>query len=233
MHPFSIIAVSLAVYRFPHRADWPKRFSPGQPTRYMVTDVCTASCPPDPTHRGPTPIRTHGDLHSVASDRESTFALSFVYIALIRRPCAFDFLCEGGPVLRGPLRAPAATPASSLLSVVLLYLPFSSWTYLLLRVALRMDRYNPLQCVALGNTTPPYHGLPAPMSPAGSFFESLNHTLHSLGIWSIAGAAGYATDSQLTYRCLVEWVERLCEGDGDATLATILFLSVAFGSPLP
>jgi hypothetical protein len=68
------------------------------------------------------------------------------------------------------------------------------------------------------------------MIPAESFFDGLNLTLHGLGISCIVGGIGYATDSQLTYCHIVEWVARLCKGDGDAIAMTVLFLSIAFGS---
>ena len=71
------------------------------------------------------------------------------------------------------------------------------------------------------------------MSPADIFFDSLNLTLHGLGISCIVGGVGYATDSQLTYCHIVEWVERLCRGDGDAVLVTLLFLSIVFNWALP
>ena len=67
-----------------------------------------------------------------------------------------------------------------------------------------------------------------------SFFEYPNLTpWHGLGISCIMGAIGYATDSRIAYRCIAEWVERLCKGDGDATLATLIFLSLVFGSSPP
>jgi len=67
------------------------------------------------------------------------------------------------------------------------------------------------------------------MSPEILFFDSLNLTLHGLGISCIVGGVGYVTDSRLTYCHIVEWVEKLCRGDSDAILVTLLFLSLASG----
>lgn len=96
-----------------------------------------------------------------------------------------------------------------------------------------MDVYKPPQPIALGNTIPPRHRLPPPMTPTDLLFDSLNLTLRGLGISCIVGGVGYATDSQFTYRHTVEWVARLCRGDGDAILVTLLFLSNPFGSFVP
>ena len=71
------------------------------------------------------------------------------------------------------------------------------------------------------------------MSPADLLLDSLNLTLHGLGISCIVGGIGYATDSRLTYHHIVEWVEKLCRGDGDAVLVTLLFLSIAFNLAFP
>lgn len=68
------------------------------------------------------------------------------------------------------------------------------------------------------------------MSPAASFFGNLDLVFHGLGISCIVGAIGYATDSQFTYGHIVEWIERLCKGDNDAIVATLLFLSIMSGS---
>ena len=68
------------------------------------------------------------------------------------------------------------------------------------------------------------------MSPTDSLFDTFNLALHGLGISCIVGGIGYATDSQFTYRHIVEWIEKLCRGDDDAIVATLLFLSIAFGS---
>lgn len=65
------------------------------------------------------------------------------------------------------------------------------------------------------------------------FFDSLNLALQGLGISCIVGGIGYVTDSQLTYRHIVEWVDRLCKGDGDTVLVTLLFLSIASSWALP
>jgi len=71
------------------------------------------------------------------------------------------------------------------------------------------------------------------MSLANPFLGSLNLTLHGLGISCIMGGVGYATDSRFTYCHIVEWIRRLCGGDGDTILVTVLFISLAFGSFLP
>lgn len=65
------------------------------------------------------------------------------------------------------------------------------------------------------------------MTPADMFFDSLNLVLQGLGISCIVGGVGYATECQFTYRHIVEWVDRLCKGDGDTVLVTLLFLSIA------
>ena len=69
------------------------------------------------------------------------------------------------------------------------------------------------------------------MNPVDPFFGDLNFTvLQGLGISCILGGIGYATDSQFTYCYIVEWVERLCKGDGDAIATTLLLFSIAFGT---
>ena len=70
------------------------------------------------------------------------------------------------------------------------------------------------------------------MDPMDPFFDSLNLTLHGLGISCIVGGIGYATDSQFTYFQIVEWIARLCKGDSDTIMMTLLFLSIALGSSL-
>ena len=67
------------------------------------------------------------------------------------------------------------------------------------------------------------------MSPTVSFFDALSITAHGLGASCIVGGIGYATDSRFTYCYIVDWTKRLCRGDSDATLMTLLFLSVVFG----
>ena len=83
-------------------------------------------------------------------------------------------------------------------------------------------------------TTPlPLPRHPRAMIPADLFYDSLNLALQGLGISCIVGGVGYITESQLTYRHIVEWVDRLCKGDGDTVLVTILFLSIASSWALP
>lgn len=121
-------------------------------------------------------------------------------------------------------------------SIIPLYSAFVSYT------ANAAD-VGPTFCVALGiraatvhhlrQYPPPRHRPPPTMSPAGLLFDSLEFTLHGLGISCIVGGVGYATDSQLTYCHIAEWVERLCRGDGDAVLVTLLCLSTAFSWVFP
>ena len=82
-------------------------------------------------------------------------------------------------------------------------------------------------------TLPPYRVIVVLMIPADLFYDSLNLALQGLGISCIVGGVGYITESQLTYHHIVEWVDRLCKGDGDTVLVTILFMSIASSWALP
>ena len=61
------------------------------------------------------------------------------------------------------------------------------------------------------------------------FFGAPGLTFRGLGTSCIAGEISYAADSLFTYCHIVEWIKRLCRGDGDTILITLLFFSIVFG----
>ena len=67
------------------------------------------------------------------------------------------------------------------------------------------------------------------MSPTESFLYTLHLIAYGLGASCIVGGMGSTADSRFTYYCIVEWVERLCSGDCDTIVITLLFLSVVSG----